>query len=356
MVVGYALGNRKDQEEDILVLGEDDNKVITYSKALDLVLATNSEEKKTFTYQRKESLAVPYSTIRVTKSCRTVGAREVLYRGIERPDNDSRVRSTLELWGFGSYIDYLYAVCELGFLEGLIPVIELGFLRPDEIKHLTEVAAVIRIPLSTMTDFSTKKRTEAFSKVKLRRQKNIEWSSKLKFPTSTGFVLGKGGLTNEQKDFVKTIKKLSDEYGMINEFIVDNFVASSKTRGMEAPTHREMLQAVNYVRSELQNDVPIVAPISKNINKINDFIKAGSTDLGRLFVEGIKDGNDIYNYDVNELFESLEKQGFRLQQRFPITKEFIRAEKYSKKLGQVFDSYRYKIKKEAQEKLKETKA
>ena len=36
-------------------------------------------------------------------------------------------------------------------------------------------------------------------------------------------------------------------------------------------------------------------------------------------------------------------------------KIFVKEEKYSKKLGQVFDAYRYKIKKEQQERAKEAK-
>ena len=39
------------------------------------------------------------------------------------------IQSTLELWGFNSYVEYLYTMCELGFLEGLIPVIEFDFLE-----------------------------------------------------------------------------------------------------------------------------------------------------------------------------------------------------------------------------------
>lgn len=355
MVVGYALGNRKDQEEDILVLGEEDDKVITYSKVLDLVLATDSGYKKTFTYQRKETLAVPYSTIKVVKNYRSVGAREVLYRGKERPDHSSRVRSTLELWGFDSYVDYLYAVCELGFLEGLIPVIELGFLKPDEIKYLAEVAAVFKVSYTTMEDFFDRKKNETLAKTQLRRCKNLEWASRLKFPISTGLVLGKGGLTEDQKDFVKIIRNLSENYGMICEFVIDNYQPSRQVKGLEAPTHKDMLQAVNYVKSELQNEVSVMVPIEKNILKITDFIKAGVRDLGRFFVNGIKNNHAIYSFDVQALFEQLEKEGYKFQQRFPITQNYIRQEKYSKKLGQVFDSYRYKIKKEAQEKLKESK-
>jgi hypothetical protein len=43
------------------------------------------------------------------------------------------------------------------------------------------------------------------------------------------------------------------------------------------------------------------------------------------------------------------------QKRFPIKRDFIKDDFYSKKLGQVFDAYKYKIKKQITEKLKEAK-
>ena len=56
-----------------------------------------------------------------------------------------------------------------------------------------------------------------------------------------------------------------------------------------------------------------------------------------------------------DLQEIAEKLGFRLQQRFPIRLPYIKTEKYSRKLGQVFDAYRYKLKKLEQEKVKAAK-
>ncbi|MEK7298352.1 MAG: hypothetical protein AAB066_00515, partial [Candidatus Margulisiibacteriota bacterium] len=52
------------------------------------------------------------------------------------------------------------------------------------------------------------------------------------------------------------------------------------------------------------------------------------------------------------LAEIAEKMGFRLQQRFPIGVSFIESGMYSKKLGQVFDAYRYKLKKMKQDQVK----
>ena len=79
---------------------------------------------------------VPYSTIKLCKHARLEGAREVMYISGERPDKFPHVRALLDLWGFESYVDYVYTVSELGFLEGFIPVVELGFLSPVELKRL----------------------------------------------------------------------------------------------------------------------------------------------------------------------------------------------------------------------------
>ena len=81
-----------------------------------------------------------------------------------------------------------------------------------------------------------------------------------------------------------------------------------------------------------------------------------------LVTEGAKDLSVVYNnhvdgYDDNydKLSNFINDNDKRFVRRFPIRREFIQAEKYSKKLGQVFDSYKYKIKKQLQEKQKEAK-
>jgi uncharacterized protein YxjI len=73
----------------------------------------------------------------------------------------------------------------------------------------------------------------------------------------------------------------------------------------------------------------------------------------------MQDGHGLYlnkkKIDLDAIEAFLEKKGFFLQQRFALRKDYIKNEKYSKKLGQVFDSYKYKIRKDEQERLKEAK-
>ena len=138
-MVAYSLGKNPEQNtQDVLVLGENEQNVITYSRSNVINLYGYQEKKYT-------SLKIPYSTIKQCKVARQHGVREIVYEVFHRPDKSPLLRSCLDVWGFESYDHYLYTFCELGFLEGLIPVIDLGFLTPDELEKLNEVVAVTKV-------------------------------------------------------------------------------------------------------------------------------------------------------------------------------------------------------------------
>lgn len=357
MVVGYALGNRNDQENDVLVLGEDNKNVVTFSSSLTVNLARVCMPTcQECSFHRKELISVPYSTIKIAKEARSFGVREVIYKANSRPDQYAQIRSNLELWGFDSYVDYLYTVCELGFLEGLIPVIELGFLTPDELRHLSEVAALLKVGLSTSQDLihESSFKWEKSKRLK-RRLKNIEWASKLKFPTIISILVAEKDKPEINKSHYEFIKSMHEQYGMIHEVVFEAFEPSSfvKVRNRETPSIDKLLAHYNFAKSILPDGIPVILP-------------AKSEDLELLFNEGVKDlgsikdfshgeSGSVQPYDWEKLDTLAKSRNIQIQQRFPLRKEFIKAEKYSKKLGQVFDAYRYKIKKEAQERLKEAK-
>ena len=77
----------------------------------------------------------------------------------------------------------------------------------------------------------------------------------------------------------------------------------------------------------------------------------GEKDLGA-FTSTFLHNNQGYWEDLTQ---RLRDNGKTLQQRFPLRKSFISNQRYSKKLGQVFDAYKYKIKKSLLEKNKENK-
>ena len=357
MVVGYALGNRNDLETDIQVLGEDDHNTITYSRSIEINLSQICLNSCSYcSYMRQGNLAVPYTTIKQTKNARSAGAREIVYTANERPDKFPQVKALLELWGFSSYLEYLYTICELGFLEGLIPVVDLGFLTPEEIRELSDVAALIKIPLETEKDFAHE---PVFKRKRNKRLplriRNLEWAGKLSFPSITGFTVTGNENQSVYSDFLHQIAEIHEKYGTIHDVVLDNYQPSERgvIQGLKPPTKDDMLELVSLAQSILPSDISITVPFAKNRENIADFIKCGIRDLGS--IPESKSRVDTTSEWLAEVGSEVEEYGLGLQQRFPLRKSYIKSEMYSKKLGQVFDAYRYKIKKEGQEKLKEAR-
>lgn len=361
MVVGYSLGNKSENDDDIKVLGEDDPNVITYSKAKPLILSRMCRNSCPYCgFHRKDNLVVPYSTIRLSKDARAMGAREVVLEAGERPDKFPHIRATLDLWGFHSYLDYLYTIAELAFLEGLIPVMEVGFLSPPEIKSLSEICALMKMMLDSVDDHLYPEIYAKSPGKKLDlRIKNLQWAGKLGFPVVTGILVGIGESKEHRRDALSMIAELHKQYGHVHEVLIQNFVPLPNTplASKEPPSRKTMLETVEMAREIIPADVSIIVPVEVN-SDIRDFVKAGIRDFGRIMVSPHWLNQGAASSPPASI-ETLEKQvnelGFQLQQRFPLRKEFIQEGRYSKKLGQVFDNYRYKIKKETQEKQKETK-
>ncbi len=350
-MTGTTLGQRLDADQDILVLGEDDPNVLTFSHATAFTLSKACRNSCPYcSFHKKDTLTVPYSTIKVAKKARTLGVREAIYLSGERPDKFSQIRSVLDLWGFSSYLDYVYTVCELGFLEGLIPVIEVGFLSPLELKRLSEICALNKVMLDSVDE-------SAFSKVyskspgkKLElRLKLLEWSGRLKFPTTTGIMVGIGESKSHRESVLKEIAKIHQTYGTIHDVIIQNFVPEAGTpySGKNPASKTDMLNIVEQALSILPSDVTVSVPMALNPD-IEDFIRAGVRDLGQL-IEGKNPYYKAKPFTFEDLDALAAKLGLRLQQRFPLKKSFIKNGLYSKKLGQVFDAYRYKIKKDGQD-------
>lgn len=359
MTTATAQHPRIDIENEVQVLGEDAPNTITYSLAAPFTLSRMCRNHCPYcSFRKRDTLAVPYSTIKLAKKARLVGAREGVYVAGERPDKFSQIRAVLDLWGFASYLDYVYTICELGFLEGLIPVIEGGFFSPTELKRLSEVCAVTRIMLDSV-DASHRNTIYGQSpgkKLELRL-KLLEWTGRLRFPTTTGYIIGIGTSKSHQKELLSEISKIHTTYGTIHEVVIQNFVPEAGTTfSHKNPTsHKDMLDAVELALEHLPSDISVTVPLSLNYPKIEDFIKAGVRDLGHVLV-----GKSPYykcpTIELMELDEKITSLGFTLQQRFPLKKQFIKTGLYSKKLGQIFDAYRYKIKKDSQEvKTKEGK-
>ena len=354
MVVGYSLGN-KGVEEDILVIGEEDKDIVTYSSSLEVALTRQCHNACSYCpFKGNEELSIPYATINQAKQARSRGVREVHYIAGERPDKSSLIRSLLNLWGFSSFSDYIYTVAELGFLEGLIPVIEAGLCSISELKKFQEIVALYKIMLDGIDEKNFQSvHGNSIGKKLEYRLKMLDWTGKLGFPVITGFMIGFGETKALRKEMLRNIAASHEKYGHVHEVLLQNFVPSPGTElsSKNPPSTKLILDTIELAQSILPPDITLTVPIHLNQSITNEILDAGIRDFGRIPASTSIVFPHVAPFDFAAFEQAVQDKGLRLQQRFPLKHDFIKQGRYSKKLGQVFDAYKYKIKKADQLKV-----
>lgn len=350
--------NNKTAENDQLsiLLSEKEPNTITYSKSLFYLLTKNSPSDYSSKAQFKnDNIIVPYSIIKKSKQAKDLDVKEIILLASERPDRNTSVRSTLDLWGLSSYIDYLYTTAELSFLEGLTPVFEGGFLSPSELKKISEILAFVKIliPSTNLKYYETKYNKEYAKKYYEVRVKMLEWTGKLNVPVISGIIIGSDSSENHTKQTIDKVCEYQQKYGNIHSISIQS--ESLLTTGKPSKkSDTLMLKAIKHIQNSGLNFTLSTPPI--HTHNIEAFLDAGIKDLGSIPINPEILFPKTSKVNFEELEAILEKKGLKLHQRLPIKYDYIKEGLYSKKLGQVFDSYKYKIKKYEQEKIKDLKS
>ena len=345
-----------DQDQLSILLSEKAPNTITYSKSLFYLLTKNiPSDYSSKAVVKNDNIIVPYSIIKKSKIAKDQNVKEIVLLASERPDRNTSIRSTLDLWGLSSYIDYLYTTAELSFLEGLTPIFEGGFLSPSELKRISEILAFLKIliPSSNLNYYENKYDKEYAKKYYQIRLKMLEWSGKLKIPVISGIIIGADSSENNTKQTIDTVCEYQQKYNNIHSISIQS--ESLLTTGKPSKkSDNLMLKAIEYIKNSGLDFTLSTPPI--HTSNIEDFIDAGIRDFGSIPInpEVLFPKTEAVKFD--ELSKTVEKKGFTLHQRLPIKYDYIKEGLYSKKLGQVFDSYKYKIKKYEQEKLKDLKS
>ena len=345
--------NKENQDNEIQVVGESRPNVCTYSLSQLIYLTNKTRQYQPHTnFRGFDNLLVPYSTINTAKQARLEGAREALFIANERPDRSPEIRTTLDLWGFTSYINYLYTVTELAFLEGLIPVIDVGFLSPIELKQMTEICALFKLLLNQPDRFGAPFSETLSQKKHDIRLKSIEWSGKLEMPVLSGIYIGLGETKNTRKAWIQEIADLHKTFNHIHDFMITPLVFNTPPKKPDTSIEKTLLSTYELARSILPEDVSVNVP-SYLIQDIKPFLNAGMRDLGSILLGPFPTLPHYAPFDFEKLQEDIHSCGLSLQQRFPLNQRYIQNNRYSNKLGQVFDAYKYKLKKHDQQMVKE---
>ena len=111
-------------------------------------------------------------------------------------------------------------------------------MSESEVKELRTVSVSMGIMLESDSERLTEKGMPHYGspdKIPARRIETLENAGRAKVPFTSGILIGIGETREERVKSILTLRRLSEEFGHIQEIIVQNFRAKPETLMAKAP-------------------------------------------------------------------------------------------------------------------------
>ena len=258
------------------------------------------------------------------------GCKEALMCLGDKPELVSRVyRTTLADLGHQTTTAYVYEACRIALSYGILPHTNAGILSYDEMQRLKDVNVSLGLMLENISPRLRQRGLAHFSapdKEPAVRVKMIREAGELEIPFTTGILIGIGETREEVVKSLLAIRDIHQQYGHIQEVIIQNFRAKPDTRMADAPEPEslEVARTVAVARLLLGGQMNIQAPPNLNPADHRLLLRAGINDWG-----GISPvTKDYVNPEaawphLDTLAQTCREEGFRLCERLAIYQEYI---------------------------------
>ena len=309
--------------------------VITYSRKVFIPLTNLCRDYCGYcTYRRDPGEAgahtmSPDEVLSVAKAGEKLGCTEALFSLGDRPEAlFPEMRETLKRLGYRSTLHYLEAMCELVLRETtLLPHANPGLLSANWIERLRSSNPSLGLMLeSTSTELpAAHPPGKAPDKVPALRLKTVEDAGKLGVPFTTGILIGIGETPEDRVESLLAIKRLQQQYGHIQEVIIQNFRVKPRIpmAAWPEPDTVDMLRTLAVARLILR-EMNIQAPPNLTENGYERLLEGGINDWG-----GVSPLTpDYINPEAPwphllDLQRRTEAAGEKLVQRLPVYPEFV---------------------------------
>ncbi len=304
---------------------------VTYSPKVFLPLTMLCRDRCAYCtfVKRPSELSSPYMEIGQIKEIAEQGlaanCHEALFTLGERPEDRWRTaREWLDSNGHASTVHYLAHVAGVVMNElGLLPHINAGALYPDELELLREVSVSQGMMLESIRDDLECHRGSP-DKTPARRLATIAAAGELQIPFTTGLLVGVGDSEDDRVEALVAIAALAEQYGHIQEVIIQNFVPKPNTRlgSTPAPDFESFLRTIALARIILPASIHLQAPPNLSDDP-SALIRAGVDDLGGISPVTIDHVNPERPWPhLDKLARQVEEAGFDLVPRLAIYPEF----------------------------------
>jgi FO synthase len=266
---------------------------ITYSRKVFIPLTNLCRDRCgycTFARQPGDGQAhtmTPDEVLSVARAGRAAGCKEALFSLGDKPElRYPEYRAWLEERGLRSTIEYLQAMCRLVFEEtGLLPHANPGVLSREEMLALQPVNASMGMMLETTSRRLLSPGQAHYrcpDKVPEIRLEALRTAGELKIPFTTGILIGIGETLEERVDALLAIRDIDQDYGHIQEVIVQNFRAKADTQfaGHSEPSALDVARTVAVARLILGNGMNLQVPPNLTRDSYAFYLLAGINDWG----------------------------------------------------------------------------
>ena len=274
----------------------------------------------------------PDDVLAIAKAGEKAGCREALFVLGERPEQRyPEARRWLRRHGYDSTLEYLREMCALVLREtALYPHSNPGTLSRGELIALKEVNASMGLMLESTSEKLCgpgKPHHQAPSKRPSVRLRTLRLAGELKIPFTTGLLVGIGETPQERQQTLAAIRDIDQQYGHIQEVIIQNFRAKPGTpmESESEPSVLEMLETTARARLLLGGSMNIQVP--PNLSPEDGglvYLRGGINDWGGISPLTIDHVNPEAPWPhLQHLQQRVEEQGFQLRARFPVYPEYI---------------------------------
>jgi 7,8-didemethyl-8-hydroxy-5-deazariboflavin synthase CofG subunit len=273
----------------------------------------------------------PDEVLAVAEAGAKLGCKEALFSLGDKPEVlYPEYRAELSSLGYRRTLDYLRAACELVLAHTpLLPHANPGLMSYHDLAMLRELNASMGIMLENVSARLLEPgatHDDAPDKRPALRLKTIENAGKLRIPFTTGILIGIGETLEERVDSLLAIRRLHEEYGHIQEVIVQNFRAKPTIpmKDSPEPTLLDMLKTVAVARLLLGGVMNIQAPPNLTPDAYQLLLLAGINDWGGISPLTI----DFINPEapwpkLKELQRVTGEVGLVLRERLAIYPEYV---------------------------------
>ncbi len=244
----------------------------------------------TFAHPPKKNQAVYMSrdsVLSVARAGVSAGCSEALFTLGDKPElRYKAAQDELAALRHPTTLSLLVEMCELVLSEtGLLPHVNAGVMGSDDLLALRRVSASQGLMLEGIAPSLTKPGGAHYGspdKDPIARLQTIALAGQYKIPYTSGILIGIGETRTERLASLLSLNDLHQQYGHIQEIIIQNFRAKPGTRMASSPEPdiKELLWTIAAARHIFGPTMAIQAPPNLTPDSYSKLIDAGINDWG----------------------------------------------------------------------------